>query len=147
MSENKQQALADITRAVMNLLDTWKIQDAHMHEMLALPKQVKIRHIGRYRRGEAVLPDDPAVLRRAQYLLRIADALRTAYPMNPKMSGRWIHQGQRRFGRRTPFSMIMEGGETGLVAVPLPGIVPAPKQFLLLDNSTASFHHGGHLLR
>lgn len=117
MSENKQQALADITRAVMNLLDTWKIQDAHMHEMLALPKQVKIRHIGRYRRGEAVFPDDPAVLRRAQYLLRIADALRTAYPMNPKMSGRWIHQGQRRFGRRTPFSMIMEGGETGLVAV------------------------------
>ena len=117
MSETKQQALADITRAVMNLLDTWNIEDAHMHEMLALPEKVKVRQIGRYRRDEAVLPDDPAVLRRAQYLLRIADALRTAYPMNPKMSGRWIHQGQRRFGRRTPFSMIMEGGETGLVAV------------------------------
>ena len=117
MSEIKQQALADITRAVMNLLDTWNIEDAHMHEMLALPEQVKVRQVGRYRRGEAVFPDDPAVLRRAQYLLRIADALRTAYPMNPKMSGRWIHQGQRRFGKRTPFSMIMEGGETGLVAV------------------------------
>lgn len=117
MSEKQQQALADITRAVMNLLDTWNIDDAHMHEMLALPKQVKVRQMGRYRRGEAVLPDDQAVLRRASYLLRIADALRTAYPMNPRMSGRWIHQGQRRFGRRTPFSMIMEGGETGLVAV------------------------------
>ncbi len=117
MSEKKQQALADITRAVMNLLDTWKIDDAHMHQMLALPKQVKVRQVGRYRRGESVFPDDPGVLRRAQYLLRIADALRTAYPMNPKMSGRWIHQGQRRFGRRTPFSMIMEDGETGLVAV------------------------------
>ena len=117
MSEKKQQALADITHAVMNLLDTWNIEDAHMHEMLALPEKIKVRQIGRYRRGEAVLPDDQEVLRRAQYLLRIADALRTAYPMNPKMSGRWIHQGQRRFGRRTPFSMIMEGGESGLVAV------------------------------
>ena len=117
MSEKKQQSLADINLAVMNLLDTWNIEDAHMHEMLALPENVIVRQLGRYRRGEAVLPDDPAVLRRAQYLLRIADALRTAYPMNPKMSGRWIHQGQRRFGRRTPFSMIMEGGETGLVAV------------------------------
>ena len=73
--------------------------------------------MGRYRRCESSLPDDPETLKRAKYLLRIADALRTAYPMNPRMSARWIHQGQRRFGRRTPLSMILEDGETGLVAV------------------------------
>ncbi len=117
MSEKQQQALGDITRAVMNLLATWQIDDAQTHAVLALPEKVKLRQLGRYRRGEATLPSDPTVLCRAQYLLRIADALRTAYPMNPKMSGRWVHQGQRRFGRRTPLSMILEEGETGLVAV------------------------------
>ena len=88
-----------------------------MHLILGMPDSVKARSFVRFREGSAAFPGDPGVLRRAQYLLRIADALRTAYPMNPKMSGRWIHQGQRRFGRRTPLSMILEGGETGLVAV------------------------------
>ena len=117
MSEQKDQALMDITRAVMGLLDDWKLDNETMHLVLGMPDSVKSRSFVRFRQGSAAFPEDQAVLRRAQYLLRIADALRTAYPMNPKMSGRWIHQGQRRFGRRTPLSMILEGGETGLVAV------------------------------
>ena len=64
-----------------------------------------------------MLPDDPVVLRRARYLLRIADALRTTYPRNPRMSGRWVRQGHRRFGRRSPLSMILRDGESGLIAV------------------------------
>ena len=64
-----------------------------------------------------VLPDDPAVLRRARYLLRISDALRTTYPLNPRMSGRWVRQGHRRFGRRSPLSIILRDGESGLIAV------------------------------
>ena len=48
---------------------------------------------------------------------RIADALRTTYPRNPRMSGRWVRQGHRRFGRRSPLSMILRDGESGLIAV------------------------------
>jgi hypothetical protein len=118
MSDDKQQqALADITRAVMNLLDNWRLDYSTMHQILAMPKSVRTRNFAHFRDGKAVFPNDPDVLRRSQYLLRIADALRTAYPMNPKMSGRWIHQPQRRFGGRTPISMILNQGETGLVTV------------------------------
>ncbi|WP_456418279.1 MbcA/ParS/Xre antitoxin family protein [Thiolapillus sp.] len=118
MSDDKQQqAMADITRAVMHLLDKWKLDNKTMHQILAMPDTVKTRNFAAFRDGKAVFPNHPDVLRRSQYLLRIADALRTAYPMNPKMVGRWIHQGQRRFGGRTPISMILADGETGLVAV------------------------------
>lgn len=117
MSDDKQQTMVDITRAVMNLLDNWKLDNKTMHQLMAMPDSVRTRHFSSFRDGKAVFPDHPDVLRRSQYLLRIADALRTAYPMNPKMSGRWIHQGQRRFGGRTPISMILNGGETGLVTV------------------------------
>jgi hypothetical protein len=33
------------------------------------------------------------------------------------MSGRWVRQGHRRFGRRSPLSMILRDGESGLIAV------------------------------
>lgn len=115
--QKQQQAMADITRAVMNLLDKWKLDNKIMHEILAMPDDVRTRSFASFRDGKAVFPNHPDVLRRSQYLLRIADALRTAYPMNPKMTGRWIHQGQRRFGGRTPISMILTDGETGLVTV------------------------------
>ncbi len=118
MSEDKkQQALGDITRAVVHLLDSWNLDDRTMCAILAMPEQIKARSFVRFREGQAVFPDSPEVLRRSQYLLRIADALRTAYPMNPKMGARWIHQKQSRFGGRTPINMILSDGETGLAAI------------------------------
>lgn len=117
MSETKQQALKDITQAVMYMLDGWRLDNEQMRGLLGLPDDVKARMMNRYRDGQASLPDDPRVLRRAQYLMRISDSLRTAYPMNPRMAARWIHQRQRRFNSRTPLSMILDGGEEGLMAV------------------------------
>jgi len=117
MTTAEEQALIDITRAVMHTLDQWSLDTEQMQTILGLPSSVRARSFNKFREGHEALPRDPDVLRRAQYLLRIADALRTAYPMNPRMSGRWVNQGQRRFGKRTPLSMILEGGEDGLSAV------------------------------
>ena len=117
MSDDKQQALADITRVVMQLLDSWKLETAEMQALLSMPKEVRSRSFHKFREGQACFPDDPNVLRRANYLLRISDALRTTYPRNPEMSGRWIRQGHRRFGKRTPLSIILDSGESGLIAV------------------------------
>ncbi len=117
MSEDKHKALTDITRAVMYLLDGWKLETREMQAVLAMPATVRGRTFVKFRQGDAVFPDDPAVLRRANYLLRIADSLRTAYPCNPDMSGRWVRQPHRRFGKRTPLSIILKDGESGLIAV------------------------------
>jgi hypothetical protein len=117
MSENKQQALEQITRAVMQLLDGWKLETAEMQNLLCMPKEVRARSFHKFREGQMTFPDHPDVLRRANYLLRISDALRTTFPRNPEMSGRWVRQGHRRFGKRTPLAIMLNGGEGGLIAV------------------------------
>jgi hypothetical protein len=101
----------------MNLLDSWKLDTREIQAVLSLQQNVRARALNKFRDGSDVFPDDPKVLRRAGYLLRISDALRTAYPMNPRMSGRWVRQGHRRFGRRTPLSIILSDGESGMIAV------------------------------
>lgn len=113
----QKQALVDVTQAVMGLLDSWQLDTREIQGILSLPETVRARALNKYREGDAALPDDPAVLRRAHYLLRIADALRTTYPLNPRMAGRWVRQGHRRFGRRSPLSIILRDGESGLIAV------------------------------
>jgi hypothetical protein len=118
MSEElQQQALSDITQAVMGLLDSWELDTREIQGVLCLPETMRARALNKLREGTDVLPDDPVVLRRASYLLRISDALRTTYPRNPRMAGRWVRQGHRRFGRRSPLSIILNDGESGLIAV------------------------------
>lgn len=117
MADQQQNALMDVTRAVMRLLDEWRLDAREMQCLLALPENVRARAFNKFREGQATLPDNQQVLRRAKYLLRIADSLRTSYPRNPEMSGRWIRQPHRRFARRTPLSIILEDGESGLIAV------------------------------
>lgn len=117
MSEQQKQALGDITRAVMGLLDAWELDSKEIQAVLSLPSKVRARALNKFREGTDVFPDDPVVLRRAGYLLRISDALRTTYPLNPRMAGRWVRQGHRRFGRRSPLSIILNDGESGMIAV------------------------------
>lgn len=117
MSDEQQQARVQLTRAVMGLLDAWELSTVEMQQILMLPENVRARAFQKFRDGYETFPEDDETLRRASYLLRIADALRTTYPRNPRMAGRWVRLRHRRFGRRTPLSMILDGGETGLIAV------------------------------
>jgi hypothetical protein len=117
MEPKKRRALGDLTQAVMDLADAWGLQTREIQEMLALPDKVRARSFQQFREGRAVFPDDPEVLRRANYLLRISESLRTSFPRNPEMGGRWIRQPHRRFGRRSPLSIILGSGESGFIAV------------------------------
>jgi len=117
MNDVKQAALADITRAVMALLDGWELQTSEMQTLLAMPDSVRARAFHKYREGHAVFPDNPEVLQRCQYLIRIGDALRTTYPRNPHMGERWLRQPHRRFGQRTPLSILLNDGDSGMIAI------------------------------
>ena len=117
-TEKQREAMQQITMSVMSLLDTWSLETAEMQQMLNLPSNVRARAFHKFREGNDVFPTDPDVMRRATYLLRIADALRTAYPCNPRMASRWIRMPHRRFGRRTPLSIILGSeGDSGMIAV------------------------------
>jgi hypothetical protein len=103
-----------ITRGVMNLFDSWGL---HMDEMMSLLNiNGKARHMAQYRHNRP-FPDDPRVMKRIDYLVRINDALRTTYPTNPWMGKRWLRQRSRLFNQRSPLSMMMGDGEQGMIYV------------------------------
>jgi len=106
-----------LTRAVMGLLDDWGLQAKEMLLVLDMPDSVKARSMGRYRDGSTPLPDDPRVMHRVAFLLRISEALRTYFPTNPQMRTRWMRQANRRLRKRAPVAVIAEGSEDGLMAV------------------------------
>ncbi|MBF0255369.1 MAG: DUF2384 domain-containing protein [Gammaproteobacteria bacterium] len=103
------------TRATMQVLDNWGLEAGQMHALLAMPESVRTRAFNSFR-NETPFPSDPTVEKRAGYVLRIAEALRTSFPTNPTMGGRWIRQGHRRFGNRSPLSVMLQG-EDGMVAI------------------------------
>ena len=115
MSEMTPQDKLTMTRATMSILDSWKLDNEQMSAVLSLPTAVRARGFQKFRSHES-FPDDPKVERCADYILRIAGALRTSYPINPTMGGRWLRQKHRRLGR-TPLSLMLEEGENGLVRV------------------------------
>jgi hypothetical protein len=114
MSDGKTDARMELTQATMNVLDNWKLDSGEMRAVLDMPGNVRARAFHRFRE-DTPFPDEDQVLRRVNYVLRIADALRTTFPRNPEMGARWIRQRNRRFGR-SPLSLMLEG-ESGMISV------------------------------
>ncbi|HIP52590.1 MAG TPA: DUF2384 domain-containing protein [Chromatiales bacterium] len=105
-----------LTRSVIHLLEEWGLQPRDIIHLLALPDDIKPRHLGRYK-FNTPFPDNPEVMRRIEYVVKIADALRTSFPRNPQQCSRWLRQSNHRFGRQAPLAMMLEDGENGLINV------------------------------
>jgi hypothetical protein len=105
-----------LTRRIMAMLDAWGLSATDICTVLDLPKTVKARAVARFRE-DTPLPNDSNVQRRVQYLFRISDALRTYFPRNPEMRDLWVKRGNKQFGKKAPLALMVEGGESGLIAV------------------------------
>jgi hypothetical protein len=105
-----------LTRRVMALLAGWRLRGPDIQRILDLPAGVSVPVLAAQGEGEP-LPDEPQVMRRVGYLVRIEDALHTYFPRNPEMRTLWVRKGNRQFGKRTPLSVMLEEGERGLVRV------------------------------
>ncbi|MEA2093744.1 MAG: DUF2384 domain-containing protein [Pseudomonadota bacterium] len=106
----------DLARMVVNMLDEWGIKASDQINLLALPDGTPTRMLRRYR-DETPLPDDPAVMKRVEHLLGIADALRTTFPRNENISVIWLKQPCKRLRRRRPVDIMVEDGLSGLISV------------------------------
>jgi hypothetical protein len=113
-SEQKMANRLAITRGTMNLFESWGLETEEM--MALLDMQGKPRHFTQYRFSKP-FPNEPALMRRIEYLIRIDDALRTTYPTNPTMGKRWLRQRSHKFNKLSPLSMMIGDGETGLIYV------------------------------
>ena len=115
-SETQKNAMQDLTKAVLTVLDSWELSPQEMHLVLGLPESIKSRHFQRYRQGADALPADEAILKHIQIIIKMGDALHTSYPCNPKMASRWLRTVHRRFKPYSPLKMMIEEGENGLIS-------------------------------
>ncbi len=106
----------ELTRAVMHTLDDWKLDGQHILSVMALPDNIKVRHLSKFRQSEA-FPDTPGVNERLRHVLGIIDALATSYPTNPKMSLFWMTRRSKKFQNRTPIQVIVEDDLEGLITI------------------------------
>ena len=106
----------ELARMVVNLLDDWGVEAADQVNLLALPEGTRTRILRRYQE-DTPLPDDPAIMKRVEHLMGIADALRTTFPRNASIGLLWLKQPCKRLRRRRPMDIMVEDGLSGLITV------------------------------
>ncbi len=107
------QQLIDVTRNIMRVLDEWELSGKDIIDLLALPSKIRLRHLDRFRDGEA-FPDSEDTFERIEHIAGIADALRTSFPRNAHMGIVWMRTPHRRFQNQTPLAVLSEQGLNGL---------------------------------
>ena len=107
---------AQLSRVVMNILDSWGTSSVEKIGLLALPEDTRSRSLQKYYH-DTPFPEEPNVEERIDHVLGIAKALRTSYPANPKMAKFWLNTRNKRFGNRTPLLSMIEDGLQGVVNV------------------------------
>lgn len=100
----------------MHIFDDWKLNGEQILTIMSLPKDIKVRHLSRFRQS-AVFPDTPEVTERFRHVIGIMDALATSYPTNPRMSLFWMARKSKRFQNRTPIQVIVEDDLEGLITI------------------------------
>jgi hypothetical protein len=102
--------------SILAILDNWKLSGDEILQVLALPNDIKVRHLGQYRKDRA-LPDLPAVNERVKHIIGITKALQTSYPTNPHMAKFWLNQASKRFKNQTPLQVITTQDLDGLITI------------------------------
>lgn len=116
MNELTLEEKIEITRHIMRLLNSWKIDSEKQIQILALPEETRTRHLSKFKK-DTPFPDDEKIYERILHFIGIADALRTSYPHNAQMGPVWMNQPHRRFAGRSPVQTMLEDDLHGIVAV------------------------------
>lgn len=104
-----------ITKMTMQLMDDWGLNGKQIIQLLALPNNIRTRHLENFRNGGA-FPMEKETVIRIEHIAGIADALRTTYPRNIQMGFRWLHTPHRRFRNNTPIETMLKS-DSGLLRV------------------------------
>ena len=104
------------TQKVMQALDEWGLNGEQILKVLDFPETERSRHLAKYRK-DTPFPENENVACRVRFLLGIIDALRTTYPRNLQMGAKWMAMPNVRLKNRCPIEVMLEEGETGVVAV------------------------------
>lgn len=106
----------NLTLRVIAVLDDWRLTSADKILLLALPDKTRSRSIQKYQQGTP-LPFDETVREHVSHLLGIGHSLRLANPCNAAAGNLWLNRPHRRFDNRTPLSVMLEDGLTGIINI------------------------------
>lgn len=116
MAEMDAERRMALTQHIMALLDNWGVAKKDQIGMLGLPEETRARSLRRYHE-DTPLPDTEEVRERVAHLIGISQSLRTMFPRNVEMGGRWLNRTNRHFPTRTPLQTMTANGVQGLRAV------------------------------
>ncbi|WP_455217921.1 antitoxin Xre/MbcA/ParS toxin-binding domain-containing protein [Kaarinaea lacus] len=116
MSDQVDQDKSRLATFLIAVFHDWGVSNAEMVTLLALPDGTKPRAIHQYQQGTP-FPEDESIQARVDHFVGIAEALRLAYPLNMQGGKLWLHRPNRHFERRTPLSVMIEDGLSGIAAV------------------------------
>lgn len=116
MSEQTHQEKSRLATFLIAVLYDWGISNADMVTLLALPDGTKPRAIHQYQQGMP-FPEDENIQARVDHFIGIEEALRLAYPRNLQGGKLWLNRPNRHFNQRTPLSVMIEDGLSGIASV------------------------------
>lgn len=105
LTEGDRQTLSNL---LTELFELWGVTAEEQLELMGYPDGSRVSELRRLRQGKP-FPDNDDMLFRVEQILAIHDCLRTAYPRSVNMAKYWLHQSNRRLGRRTPISVMLQG--------------------------------------
>lgn len=104
-----------LAKAVTRLLREWQLSEDTCLALLGMAGDDQER-LRAYARGEP-LEDNPEVLQRMGYLLRIYRLLGSLYPENAEIRAQWMRSKNLKFGGDTPAEVGRRDGLEGLKRV------------------------------
>ncbi|MFV2056849.1 MAG: DUF2384 domain-containing protein [Thiohalomonadales bacterium] len=116
MNTEVNQKRINFTTKVMEILQSWGLTASQQSDLLAMPGEVRSRHMRQYIEGTP-FPEDVQIDVRADHIVGISDALRTSYPRNVEMGPFWMKRSNKLFAHRSPIICILEDGLSGLLSV------------------------------
>jgi Antitoxin Xre/MbcA/ParS C-terminal toxin-binding domain len=105
-----------LTLRIVAMLDDWRLTATDKIKLLALPEGTRTRSIQKYQQGTP-LPFDDTVFTHIDHLLGIGHSLRLANPRNTQAGGLWLHRPHRRFNNRTPMTVMLSEGLSGIIEI------------------------------
>ena len=104
-----------LTKAVMELLDSWSLSAKEKLVLLGLPDDVKSRHMEQFRTQP--FPETDKVNEHLIHIVGIEDALRTMYPRNTGMGKLWLKKEHKRLSNKVPMQLMTTEGLAGIKKV------------------------------
>lgn len=107
---------SELIQMVLNVFGHWGVPTPAHAVLLGLPQDTSARALLKIQQGSA-LPDESALIARAEIILKIHRGVQTLFPGNSNMANYWITTESYQFNDQSPLAVMYDEGLAGMQAV------------------------------